>query len=141
MNCWSRSSTYRLSCTSCESEGRKTTYTGETTNLYRRSKQHFTGLTRRAKKSVLYQHMEDQHPSTDVARDNFNLKVTGNQATALGRQAEEGVLILQELRDIDRLNSAPARRREREGRRSLILNSRGEFHQPLGGIKTRTSYL
>ena len=141
MNCWSRSSTYRLSCTSCQAVGKTTTYTGETTNLYRRSKQHFTGLATRAKKSVLYQHMEDQHPNTDIARSNFDLKVTGNQATALGRQAEEGVLIIQELRDIDRLNSAPARRGEKEGRRGLILNSRGEFHQPLGGIRTRTSYL
>ena len=140
-NCWSRSATYQLTCTSCKAAGKRTTYTGETTNLYRRGKQHFTGLEKRTRKSALYLHMEEEHPNIEPKRSNFKLEVTGYQRTALGRQAEEGAIILQELKDLEKRNLAPARRGEGEGGGGQILNSRGEFHQPLGGIKTRTSFL
>ena len=85
--------------------------------------------------------MDEEHPDIELARSNFRVEITGNQAMPLGRQAEEGVLLLEELREVRKANSAPPRRVERGGGRSRILNSRGEFHQPLGGVKVTTSYL
>ena len=85
--------------------------------------------------------MEEHHPLTQLDRSNFKLEVTGYQRTALGRQAEEGVLLMQELKDLGGQNAASAREGVGGGGGSIILNSRGEFHQPLGGIITKTTFL
>ena len=59
----------------------------------------------------------------------------------LGRQAEEGAKIMTEIA----VSNMMARKMKVEGReevkRVIVMNSCCEFHQPLGGVETRTSYL
>ena len=100
----------------------------EENHLYRRDdqplqedQQHFKGFENQARKSVLFQHMDERHPHTKLDKFNFKLEVTGYQRTALGCQAEEGVLIMQELKDLDKHNTAPAQGGGRGGGGSCIL--------------------
>ena len=61
-------------------------------------------------------------------------------SSELSRQAEEGTMIMLELASMKQPLSDP----EREGetrRKVVVLNGKSEFHQPLGGIRTTTSYL
>ena len=68
-------------------------------------KQHTTGLENKQKKSVIYQHLIQHHPNLERDRSNYTMKVTGTHHSALGRQAEEGVLIMEEVRTVDRIAS------------------------------------
>ena len=62
-----------------------------------------------------------------------DLEVTGQQPTALARQAEEGARIQLELASKQQV--VRGEEREKSGRR-ILMNSRADFHQPLGLIRT-----
>ena len=137
--CWTRFCTYQSNCSSCEEIGIKTCYIGETTNLYRRTRQHFEGLRDRRQANVLHQHVSQHHPLQHLGRNDFTLQVTGRQRTAVGRQAEEGVRIMQEMANKDLTNSTKVGGQKYT--KLVLLNSKREFHQPLGGIRVQTKYI
>ena len=121
----------------------KASYIGETTDIFRRVGQHFSGLTNRKQDSVLYQHNLRYHPHQDLDKENFHLEVTRQHGTAISRKAEEGARIMLELANRNRMSSSsPTVRREGERYEAVIvMNSKQEFHQPLRGIRTCTKYL
>ena len=138
--CWSRSATYSITCTPCNNNRIRATYIGETSDVHRRLGQHLTGLENRRTDNILYQHSIQHHQGKPMEREDFKLEVTSNHKGPLSRQAEEGTRILLEL--ASRAQDHPNLHREGESTREVILmNSRSEFHQPLGGIETFTRYL
>ena len=117
-------------------------YSGETTNLYKRIRTHYDGLDNNKTNNVLAQHSRDFHAGLNLSAKDFTLTVSRGQGNKLDRQAEEGVMILEDIKLRDRLESGLMREEEREDvRKVIIMNSRREFLQPLGGIKVKTSYL
>ena len=103
-----------------------------------------TGLTHRKKDSALLQHSLQHHPLRHLEERDFRLQVNGHHHTPLGRQAEEGARLTLELANMDiipSLDSTNDERKEEEYREKIILNSKNEFHQPLGMTRTFTRYL
>ena len=69
------------------------------------------------------------------------MEQTGVQSTPLRRQAEEGTRILEEIALRDKLASTIVERRDGEEKNAIVMNSRREFYQPLGGIIAKAAYL
>ena len=141
LNCWARSSTYRITCTSCKLKGVTATYTGETTNIFRRLQQHGDGLRDDKEDNVLAQHTRTYHPDETLTLRDFALEQLGIQGAPLRRQAEEGARILAAIAHRDSLATMPRGERDREEKQAIVMNSRREFFQPLGGIIMRPGYL
>ena len=108
--------------------------------MFRRAGQHVNGLRDRRRDSVLHQHAVLHHPHQPLDKRDFRLEVTSQHKTPLSRQAEEGIRIMLELANTDR---KPSNRKEggESYKELVLLNSKSEFHQPLGGIRTFTKYL
>ena len=136
--CWGRSCTYSITCKPCQEERIRACYVGETSDMFRRAEQHFKGLARHKHDSVLFQHAIQHHPHLTLDRKDYDLEVTRHHSTPISRQAEEGTRIMWELAHRQGMVS-PSKGESYE--KLVLLNSRSEFHQPLGGIKTCTSYL
>ena len=109
-------------------EGVRACYVGETTNMFRRAGQHFTGLRKGRKDNVLPQHVSNHHTGTKMEREDFDLDVTRHNLTPISHQTEEGASLVWEISHGQKGNL-------------VQMNSRSEFHQPLGGIRTFTTYL
>ena len=107
--------------------------------MFRRAEQHFKGLARHKHDSVLFQHAIQHHPHLTLDRKDYDLKVTRHHSTPISRQAEEGTRIMLDLASDRGANFLMEG--EGEGGSVEIVNSRREFHQPLGGIRTPTTYL
>ena len=118
----------------------KSRYFGETTNIFKRASDHFEGLIKGDKDSVLSNHVQLFHANQSMTTIDFTMEVVSQQALPIQRQAEEGVAIIAEIAERDNLAKAGVRERG-ELRRIEIMNSRREFQQPLGGLKCKTSYL
>ena len=100
-----------------------------------------TGLQEEAADNVLHQHRVDFHPDQRLEQENFTFKVKPSQGGCLQRQAEEGTKIMLEIQNRNRM-ARGMKVEEREGvTRTIVMNSRREFHQPLGGVETRTAYI
>ena len=67
------------------------------------------------------------------------LEVTSSHTSALARQAEEGTRIMMGLTNDKGANFLKGG--EGEERMTVLMNSKREFHQTLGGIRTATAYL
>ena len=126
-------------------EGKNLLYVGETSDIFRRGNDHINGLSRRSNKSVLWDHSTRHHPFQPLGREDIDIQVTSKHKFPLSRQAEEGARILLHLSDIkdgpedDAISLRDGSRREL--RETILMNSRGEFHQPLGAIRTATTYM
>ena len=125
--CWWRNSTYRLTCRRCEVEGTKTTYTGETKNSNKRLKQHRDGLRRGQRDNVLHQHQEDKHNGEQMSIKDFKTEILGQHSKVIERQVAEDYLVAKEVKERDRNTS-----------RTIVLNSRNEFHQAAMTAPLRT---
>ena len=77
------------------------------------------------------EHCRVDHKGTKVTPDDFKFDLTGQYRTPLQRQAAESVqlmqLVLKNEKQTDTIDFRP-----------LIMNSRSEFHQPIGAFQTRT---
>ena len=91
---------------------------------------------------MLAVHKRLYHANLELDDKDFTLSVSRGQRDKLGRQAEEGVRIVDEIRNRDRIALQGPREGEKDKvEKIIIMNSRREFLQPLGGIRTTTSYL
>ena len=125
--CWSKSTTYLLTCLPCQSTGQRTQYWGETGhNAYTRGRNHWEGLLSKHKTNILHQHAVTHHggPHHQLTPKDFTMRVERSHHSNISRQIHEGILISQQLN-----------LRDQEQRVGLeqprkILNSRTEFYQP-----------
>ena len=130
---WANNSTYNIDCKICQQTGNRSTYIGETRNVYDRMKQHTSALRNRKEKSVLYNHIKEVHRDIDTKTDfnNFEFIPGRTFKTPLIRQACEGAELLHILsknKDNQMKGKSP----------TLLLNSKLEFHAPCGLLTTKT---
>ena len=139
-NCWSRGCNYTITCMSFDKNKVMAKYFGETTNVYKRASTHFNGFNKGKWDNVLHAHRQQYHANQNITEENFLMEVMSQQQLPLERQAMEGVAIIAAIGDRDNLRKVVGRQ-ETEHEEVVIMNSRREFQQPLGGIKCSTSYL
>ena len=129
--CWSKNPTYKIKCGTCEDEDKVTTYIGESGySAYFRAGLHRKTLVAESHRSVLWQHMVDQHGARPGdgknMEDKYKMQVTGSHQSSVRRLIAEGILIDEEFKKRDE----PCRERRREERPDTVLNSKAEWHQP-----------
>ena len=96
-------------------------------------------LRRQRNNNVLLHHSREFHPLQPLGREDVVLEVTSNHTSALTRQAEEGTRIMMKLTNDKGANFLKGG--EGEERMTVLMNSKREFHQPPGAIRTATTYL
>ena len=107
--CNSNNVGYRWQCVNCEIQNKVKIYEGETSRSARiRGSEHVKDLERKTEKSVLYKHIQNEHPNEEVK---FRMEITRKFRDALTRQANEAVRIFS--------RAGPE-----------LLNSKSEFNHP-----------
>ena len=99
-----------------------------------RGENHWEGFKSKTEDNVLWEHVQQDHPHSDVQKDDFKMKVTGQFRSCFHRQVSEGCQISEqlELRDVASKHS--------NMRKRFVLNSKNQFHQP-GLIRPKPSRL
>ena len=116
--CWSMGTTYKLECRRCEVLNKEATYTGESGRpLHTRLSEHRTALVQKSKQSVLFNHNLEMHPTEEMVPEDWRATCTGSYKSPLERQAAEGVLLAEEVKQA------------REIKTKVVLNSKLDWVQ------------
>ena len=134
--CWQQNANYEITCNKCIKNAVRSVYIGETKSVFTRFEKHVDLLRRKSDASVLHKHTRDDHPNEELTEDDYEFKPTKKNSSALERQAAESAFLQREIRAQQELSNEPAIKKYKQIK---ILNSRGEFHQPAGLIKVRSS--
>merc|ERR1711954_427636 len=89
--CLKKGLVYKIICSTCQEEGARTEYIGETSrSSFHRGWEHQVAIQKRSKESPLIEHWEEAHKNQEPR---FSMKVEGYYQQPLYRQTREGQLI------------------------------------------------